>query len=131
MPGGFTSGNGSINSTDGVFTWTPTDALVGTTNAVTVRVTDDGAPNLSDTETFTITVVSRPIIQAIIISDVTVTLTWSAIAGKTYRVQYKFDLDGVTWTDLAGDVTATSPSATKDDTIGTDSQRFYRILLVP
>lgn len=42
-----------IDAATGVFTWTPTAA--GTFD-VTIRVTDDGSPSLSDTETFTITV---------------------------------------------------------------------------
>ena len=124
-------GTASINATNGVFTWTPTDEDVGTTNAVTARVTDNGSPSLSNTKTFSIIVVSRPVIYSTIVTDVTVTLAWSAIAGQTYRVQYASDLGTTAWADLSGDVTATGSSATKDDSTGIDSQRFYRILLVP
>ena len=46
----------SINPTTGLFTWTPTEAQGGLTPSVTVTVTDDGAGNLADSETFTITV---------------------------------------------------------------------------
>jgi hypothetical protein len=44
----------SIHPTTGVFTWTPLDGPASAT--VTVRVTDNGTPNLSDTKTFTISV---------------------------------------------------------------------------
>jgi VCBS repeat-containing protein len=40
----------------GTFTWTPTEAQGPGVYAVTVRVTDDGTPNLWDEESFTITV---------------------------------------------------------------------------
>jgi ubiquitin len=44
----------------GVFTWTPTEAQGPGVYSVTVRVTDDGDPALSDTETIQITVAEIP-----------------------------------------------------------------------
>ncbi|EEF62143.1 putative Ig domain-containing protein [Pedosphaera parvula] len=46
----------SINSASGAFTWTPTEAQGPSTNTITVRVTDNGSPALSDFETITVTV---------------------------------------------------------------------------
>src|SRR5947208_3964094 len=46
----------SINLTNGVFTWTPTEAQGPSTNLITVRVTDDGSPPSSDTGSFTVVV---------------------------------------------------------------------------
>ena len=46
----------SINSSTGVFSWTPTEAQGGLTPSVTITVTDNGSGNLTDSETFTITV---------------------------------------------------------------------------
>ena len=46
----------SINPTNGVFTWTPTEAQGPGTNVITVRVTDDGSPPSSDTRSFTVVV---------------------------------------------------------------------------
>src|SRR5262249_52265792 len=48
----------SIDPNSGVFTWTPPDGPA--TAQVTVRVTDNGSPPLSDTRTFTITVLNVP-----------------------------------------------------------------------
>jgi hypothetical protein len=60
-----------------------------------------------------------------------VTLVWNALAEKTYRVQYKNDLDAVTWNDLAGDVAADGSIASKlDKTLDAARQRFYRIVVV-
>jgi len=42
----------SINSATGLFSWQPNASQAGTTNLVTVRVTDNGTPPLSDTRQF-------------------------------------------------------------------------------
>ena len=46
----------SVGSTSGVFTWTPTEAQGPGTYPITVRVTDNGSPPLSDTKSFTVIV---------------------------------------------------------------------------
>src|SRR4029453_11438532 len=46
----------AINPVTGMFTWTPTEAQGPSTNVISVRVTDNGSPNLSDTKSFTVTV---------------------------------------------------------------------------
>jgi hypothetical protein len=45
-----------IAATNGLFAWTPTRAQSPSTNQITVRVTDNGFPALSSTQTFTVTV---------------------------------------------------------------------------
>src|SRR5205085_9540095 len=45
-----------IDPTNGLFTWTPTEAQGPSTNTITVRVTDNGSPALSDAKSFTVTV---------------------------------------------------------------------------
>ena len=106
--------------------------MADTTNAVTISVTDSGSPNLSDTKSFNVIVVSRPILQSITVAGGDATLTWSAIAGKNYRVQYELDLNPAGWNDLAGDVTAGGTNAIKvDTTISDTTNRFYRIQVLP
>jgi len=48
----------TIHATTGVFSWTPSGAMAAGDYPVTVRVTDNGSPALSDFETITITVTS-------------------------------------------------------------------------
>jgi hypothetical protein len=55
----------TINATNGVFSWTPPIGFSPATNTVTIRVTDDGSPPLSDAKTFAIAVVSAPRILSI------------------------------------------------------------------
>src|SRR5262245_28259802 len=46
----------SVDGSSGTFSWTPALAQSPSTNTVTVRVTDDGSPPLSDTKSFTVVV---------------------------------------------------------------------------
>jgi hypothetical protein len=57
-------------------------------------------------------------------------LTWSATAGRTYRVQFKNNLDDAEWLDLSGDVTASGSTAARTDAIS-GGRRFYRIVELP
>src|SRR5208337_1352603 len=50
---------GAAISTNGVFAWTPAAAQAPSTNLITVTVTDNGVPPLSDSQSFTV-VVYRP-----------------------------------------------------------------------
>jgi len=72
-----------------------------------------------------------PVLQPVRPSNGVARLAWSAIAGQTYRVQYKPTLAATNWTDLLPDITATASTASTTDTVGGAPQRFYRILLVP
>jgi hypothetical protein len=71
-----------------------------------------------------------PSISNISVAGGNVMLTWTAIAGKVYRVQTKTDLLAA-WVDLAGDVTAAGSSATKVDSSGLATKRFYQVILLP
>jgi YD repeat-containing protein len=59
------------------------------------------------------------------------TIEWQAVAGKTYRVQYKDTLNAPVWSDVGGDVTASGGTAAKTDPTAGVPQRFYRVTLSP
>src|SRR5438128_5387763 len=46
----------NLDASSGVLNWTPSEAQGPSTNLITVRVTDSGAPQLSDTKSFTVVV---------------------------------------------------------------------------
>jgi uncharacterized repeat protein (TIGR03806 family) len=120
----------SINNTNGVFTWRPTDSQMGT-NQVTIQVTDNGTPNLSDAKSFSISVLPRPMLRSIQVASGQVMLTWSAVPGQSYRVEYKTNLTDAAWTPMAGNVTASGSTATITDNPVGAPRRFYHIVLVP
>jgi len=121
----------TIGGASGVFTWTPTTVQVNSTNEITVIATDNGSPTLSDSQLFTVTVLAPPNISSISVVETNVIITWSAIANTTYRVQYKADLNETMWHDLADDVVAAGGTASKIEPLGSDAQRFYRVLVSP
>ena len=51
--------------------------------------------------------------------------------GKTYRLQYKTNLDDPDWIDLPPDITSTNATISITNQIGDLSQRFYRIYRLP
>ncbi len=87
---------------------------------------DDGIPALSATGSFTVAVYFQPTIQSITATNGIVTLTWSALDGKSYRVQYKGDLNDARWSNLSPDVTAIGGSASMTNSPAS-APTFYRI----
>ena len=69
------------------------------------------------------------VVSTTVNGDGDIVFTWSADIGRTYRVQYKDDLNASAWSDL-GDVTATSALASTTEVIGVALHRFYRIQLL-
>jgi hypothetical protein len=120
-----------IDPTTGIFQWSTSDAFANTTNSITVNVTDNGVPPLSDSKAFTVTVDPRPILQAVGLSSNLISLSWNAVSGQVYRAQFKQSLSSAFWTNLPPDVTATGSSAAKTDTIGPSAVRFYRVQVLP
>ena len=58
-------------------------------------------------------------------------ITWQSAPGRSYRVQYKEDLNQANWNDLGGGVVVNGSSAACWDAgAGTSNQRFYRIAVV-
>ena len=99
-----------INPTNGTFTWTPAESQSPSTNLITVFVTDDGSPQLSDSKSFTVTVASPLRIKSLSLTNNLVTVTWVSVSGRTYRVRYTDSLDH-DWQTLSDDVLATGPSS--------------------
>jgi autotransporter-associated beta strand protein len=60
------------------------------------------------------------------------TLTWTAINGRTYNLQCKTNLNDLNWnSDFVTDIVATTNTASFTDMIGTNRHRYYRIQLMP
>ena len=64
-----------------------------------------------------------------IASGSAMTLTWSAMAGHTYQVQYKTNINQAVWVSLPA-VTMTNSAGDISVPIGTDPQRYYRVVLL-
>jgi dipeptidyl aminopeptidase/acylaminoacyl peptidase len=55
-------------------------------------------------------------------------ITWPAIPGKTYRVQFKSDMGDLNWQDVASGVTIVGSTGYLRDLGLTGTQRFYRVV---
>jgi hypothetical protein len=73
----------------------------------------------------------QPVIQLLTRQGSTLLFAWATIPGQTYQVQYKTDLSQPAWNNLVGPFTATDVSSMASDLIGTDPQRFYRVVQLP
>ena len=65
-------------------------------------------------------------------SNGTVTLRWSTQTSKTYRVQFKHDLNEAVWSELAeAPVEANGIASVIDTSPVRENQRFYRVVELP
>jgi len=92
------------------------DLIVGEKNRLRVMLNRTGNPRIAELR----------------MTDAGATITWAALPGKMYRVQFKSRLQDPDWTDLEGDVAADSTIASKTDTSSTsETQRLYRVVKLP
>ena len=126
--------NAIMNETTGAFTWTPGATDVGTTNNITVLVSDDPTNNgIPKSASQAVTVIvnadafaAQSASSGAVSADETVNLAWAAIPGTTYTIQYKESADAENWTDLA---TVVADSTEASFAIANEgSQRYYRIV---
>jgi len=124
---------GAKIDTNGVITWTPTPDQAPSTNIFTVIVTDNGLPPLSTTNSFMVTVMGPPVplvIRSLTFSNNAVALTWSAVAGRTYRVQCTTDPASTNWEDLSSDIPANGSTCSCSHPTEGAPYKFYRVLQV-
>jgi N-formylglutamate amidohydrolase len=122
----------AIQSSTGVFTWRPSVTNAGSTNPVTVRVTDNGTPNLSAARQFFITVnpLTNPAVTQLAPATFDrVRLTITGGAGPDYTVQGSINL--ANWTNLFTTNAPAVPFEWTDNTAGSFLRRFYRVVVGP
>jgi subtilase family serine protease len=79
----------------------------------------------------TLTVLAAPVILTVQRSDGSFTFTWSSTDAQQYQVQAETNLAQPNWTNLGSAFTATNSTMTTSESIGTNAQQFYRIVLLP
>ncbi|MFO1512656.1 MAG: S8 family serine peptidase [Verrucomicrobiota bacterium] len=121
----------TINSTNGLFTWPTSDADVNSTNAITIRVTDDNNPPLSDAKSFMVTVVSRPLIAGIAVNNGVVSVAWNSLVGQAYRLEYSTNLTAGMWNAASSDIVATETITTQTNAFDPALWQFYRVRVLP
>ena len=123
--------DGSLTLTNnGAFSYTPGTSFAGT-DSFTYFATDGQTTSRVAMVTIAVTPPTPPVITSIGLTNDMVILTWSSLAGATYREQYIDSLNGTNWNDVSPDITATGSTITQTNILGSVPQRFCRVLLVP
>jgi uncharacterized repeat protein (TIGR03803 family) len=60
-----------------------------------------------------------------------IVFTWSATPGQSYQVQSTTNLSYPGWTNLGNAIPATNTIIGASDSIGTNGQKFYRVVISP
>jgi hypothetical protein len=122
--------NATIDPATGLFTWTPTAAQAPGANIITVRVSDNGVPPLSASQTFTATVLLPPSLVISQVNASTLNLSWLGMAGKIYRIQSTESLATSQWITLDQDHVGAGGLLSFKIDLASGQQRFYRIVIV-
>ena len=121
----------SVVPLTGVFSWPVPPNQPVSTNAVTIFVTDNGYPSLSNSRTFKVIVGPSLRITSIVDEGGSMTISAPATVGRNYTLVTKDDLSIPAGWPSTG-TTQTGTNATVIFTVpATNSQRFYRVLLEP
>ena len=117
----FNGANGSYPA--GVLVQGPDNNFYGTTSS-------GGANGLGTI--FRLSVPMPAVFKALALMNGAATLTWSAVAGQTYQLQFSTDLTQNNWTNLGKLIFPTNGVMTTTDSSAAGfPQRFYRVVLYP
>jgi hypothetical protein len=78
-----------------------------------------------------LTVVSPLLIEQVTLGTDGVAITWNAVPGQNYLLQYKDGLDSTDWTSVLPAITAIAPNVLATNPLNNATQRLYRVTLVP
>ena len=117
------------NLTAGIVTNGAVNTSVAGSYVLTYSVADPSG-NTAVTNRLVIVSTSAPMFQQATVASHAITFTWSSVAGATYQVQYKNNLNQPAWSNLAAPVVAGGATVSASDGI-TNTDRFYRIVQLP
>ena len=118
----------AINPLTGAFSWTVTNVSAPGTNSMTVLVTDNGTPLMSDAKMFQV-IVGLPLQFGPITSDANgnVNFTFNSLPGESYQLTFKNDLNDPQWTPIGPPTAGTGGPLVFSNSLSAQPQRFYRI----
>ena len=120
-------------SANGIINWTPALNQSPSTNTITTVVTNSNPydlinPQLTATNSFTVTVIPLVITGPIRLANGDFQFVFSAGAGANYTIQYSTNL--MDWISVSGGVTSPGGSNIwQDPNTANSPWRFYRVLL--
>ena len=123
--------SGATLTGGGLFNWRPTTAQANTTNTVKVKVTDNGSPNLSGTNSFTVIVnpLAATTLAVVSYTNGYFTMQVSGTSGPDYIISASTNL--TLWTDIFTNLSPATPFQYTDTNAALFPDRFYRARLSP
>jgi uncharacterized repeat protein (TIGR03803 family) len=79
---------------------------------------------------FKLKILPTPLLQSPTRRGDQVTFSWDTVPGETYELQYVLDLSQTNWHNLVT-TNATQYTTTVSDSIASDLQRYYRLVVLP
>ena len=123
--------NAVFNTNNGVLTWRPLVTQTDTTNPFTVKVADNGAPSLSATQSFVVTVTNLVMPQlstALLLSGDQMVLQVIGASGPDYQIQTSTNL--INWSAIFTTNSPVLPFAWTNSISGLPIN-FFRVLVGP
>jgi glucuronoarabinoxylan endo-1,4-beta-xylanase len=123
--------NATINPSNGVFNWRPLVSQADTTNIIRIKVTDNGQPNLSATNSFSVVVkpISLPVVSSITLTGEQIDLLVDGPSGPDYTLLTSTNL--LDWNPILTVPSPTPPVTLTDTNYPNGPERFYRVQLGP
>lgn len=106
-------------------------ASVEFTQAGTYRARVTNAVNGVLSDPAILTVLATPVGNAALTGESTVRLTFPVLAGRSYQIEFKNQLEDPDWTPLGLPLLAETNLLTMDDALQGRPQRFYRLAILP
>jgi uncharacterized repeat protein (TIGR03803 family) len=91
--------------------------------------TNNNIANSGDGTVFRFSVPLPPVFQNITQTNGMFSLTWSTVASQIYQLQYTTNLNSTNWINLGNTNVATNAIMSEIDSVGLNSQRFYRVVV--
>jgi hypothetical protein len=121
----------SLDVTSGAFSWRAPVCRAGTSNYIQLRVTDDGNPPLSSTQSFAIFINQLPPVTLVPVIDAggLFLLQLNGPVGLDYTVQTAAALTNGGWVDWVTVRPGSLPFNLNDALVASFTNRFYRVRL--
>ncbi|MBI1841210.1 MAG: lamin tail domain-containing protein, partial [Verrucomicrobia bacterium] len=124
----------AINPSTGEFSWTPTSEQGGDYDMIVI-LKDDGTPPLSQAFHIPVkiqgpAVVPSPVILATRAPDGTLTLSWAAVNGVRYHVEFTETLGTLSWNPLGDAIGDQGVAGLSGIELNGVNERYYRVVVV-
>jgi thermitase len=105
-------------------------AQTSDSGSYTVTITNALGSVTSVPALLTVVPAAAPQLRPLAVVGGRVTISWTAVSGRSYRIEYASTPSG-SWTRLGADIVANGSLASTTDSPGSASQRYYRVILLP